>query len=29
VERYEAGLLAAVFGLLGLMMLFIEHGHSH
>jgi nickel/cobalt transporter (NicO) family protein len=28
-ERYEAGLLAAVFVLLGLMMLFIEHGHDH
>ena len=28
-ERYEAGLLALVFGALGLMMLFIEHGHAH
>ncbi|MEN9840986.1 MAG: hypothetical protein RL376_786 [Verrucomicrobiota bacterium] len=26
-ERYEAGMLAAVFGLLGLMMLLIEHEH--
>lgn len=26
-ERYEAGMLAAVFGLLGLLMIFIEHGH--
>jgi nickel/cobalt transporter (NicO) family protein len=29
IERYEAGLLAAVFFVLGLMMLFIEHGHDH
>lgn len=29
VERFEAGLLATVFLLLGLMMLFIEHGHDH
>lgn len=29
VERYEAGLLSAVFLLLGLMMLLIEHGHEH
>jgi nickel/cobalt exporter len=28
-ERYEAGLLALVFAVLGLMMLLIEHGHSH
>jgi hypothetical protein len=27
LERHEAGLLAAVFGLLGLLMLFLEHGH--
>jgi hypothetical protein len=29
VERYEAGMLAAVFLLLGVMMLFLEHGHAH
>lgn len=29
IERYEAGLLAAVFLLLGLMMLFLDHGHAH
>jgi putative Mn2+ efflux pump MntP len=28
VERYEAGLLAAVFLLLGLLMLFMKHDHS-
>ena len=29
VERFEAGLLAAVFFLLGAMMLFFEKGHGH
>jgi hypothetical protein len=29
IERYEAGMLAAVFLLLGLMMLVMEHGHNH
>jgi hypothetical protein len=29
IERYEAGLLAVVFVVLGLMMLLIEHGHAH
>lgn len=29
IERYEAGLLALAFLVLGLVMLFIEHGHSH
>lgn len=29
VERFEAGMLAAVFLLLGAMTLFIEHGHGH
>ncbi len=29
VERFEAGLLAAVFFLLGGMMLFLEQGHGH
>lgn len=28
-ERYEAGMLATVFCGLGLMMMFIEHGHGH
>jgi nickel/cobalt exporter len=28
-ERYEAGMLAVVFCGLGLMMMFIEHGHGH
>jgi hypothetical protein len=27
LERHEAGLLAVVFGLLGVMMLVLEHGH--
>ena len=27
IERYEAALLAVVFSVLGLMMLFIDHGH--
>jgi ABC-type nickel/cobalt efflux system permease component RcnA len=29
VERFEAGMLAAVFLLLGAMMLLIDHGHGH
>lgn len=29
VERFEAGLLAAVFFLLGAIMLLLEHGHAH
>jgi nickel/cobalt exporter len=29
IERYEAGMLATVFILLGLMMLLLGHGHSH
>ncbi len=28
-ERYEAGLLAAVFGILGVLIILIEHGHEH
>lgn len=28
-ERYEAGLLAAVFGILALVVVFLEHGHEH
>ena len=26
---YEAGLLAAVFGILGVLIILIEHGHDH
>ena len=29
LERYEAGLLCGVFLVLGLMMLFVGHGHDH
>ena len=28
-ERYEAGLLGALFGLLGVLVIAIEHGHEH
>ena len=28
-ERYEAGLLAAVFGILGVLVILIERGHAH
>lgn len=28
-ERYEAGLLSAVFILLGLVVLLVKHGHNH
>ena len=29
LERYEAALLGVIFAVLGLMMLFLEHGHGH
>jgi hypothetical protein len=29
LERYEAALLGLIFTVLGLMMLFLEHGHAH
>jgi len=29
LERYEAALLGTIFAVLGLMMLFLEHGHEH
>jgi nickel/cobalt exporter len=29
LERYEAALLGTIFAVLGLMMLFLEHGHGH
>jgi hypothetical protein len=28
-ERYEAGLLAAVFGILSLVVMLMDHGHEH
>ncbi len=28
-ERYESGLLAAVFGVLALVVVFLDHGHAH
>jgi hypothetical protein len=28
-ERFEAGLLAAVFGILSLVVMLMDHGHEH
>ena len=28
-ERFEAGLLAAVFGILAILIVTLEHGHEH